>query len=153
MSADPVAEWQSFWAEIDADMAITLGIELVSGDATEVVMRMPFKPEISQATGLFAAGALVQLADVASTWLCSLQLRESGAPEGAFPFAVQLSANFVGNTDRGDAVARAHLVSAGRTVLVTQTDVRDENERLLLTQSGTHIARAARPASSASRDR
>jgi acyl-coenzyme A thioesterase PaaI-like protein len=66
---------------------MTLGIEPVAADGDEVVMKMPLKPEISQATGLFSAGALVQLADVAATWLCSLRLRDWGAPEGTFPFA------------------------------------------------------------------
>jgi uncharacterized protein (TIGR00369 family) len=127
-------------------MRITLGIELVTGDTREVVMTMPFKPEISQATGLFSAGSLIQLADVASTWLCSLKLQESGAPDGTFPYAVQLSANLVANTDHGDATACARLVSAGRTVMATHTDVRDERHRVMLTQTGTHIVRVPRQA-------
>ena len=52
---------------------------------------MPFKPEIRQATGLFAAGTPVQLAHVAATTLCAQSLRESAAPDGAFPDAVQRS--------------------------------------------------------------
>ena len=82
-----------FWADVDADIRITLGIEHVEGDEEHVVMTMPFKPEISQATGLYLAGALIQLADTAATWLCHLRLRASGAAEGAFAFAVQISSN------------------------------------------------------------
>jgi uncharacterized protein (TIGR00369 family) len=101
-------------------------------------MTMPFKPEISQATGLFSAGALIQLADTAATWLCHLRLRASGAAEGAFAFAVQISSNLVGNTDSGSATADARLVSVGRTVMVSQTEVRDDDGRALLVQSVTH---------------
>jgi uncharacterized protein (TIGR00369 family) len=141
---DALADWKHFWSGIEADMRITLGIDLVAADEREVIMKMPYKPEISQATGLFSAGSLIQLADVASTWLCSLRLRESGARDDAFPFAVQLSSNLVANTDHGDAVARATLVSAGRTVIVTRTEVHDEEQRIMLVQTGTHVVKVAR---------
>jgi 1,4-dihydroxy-2-naphthoyl-CoA hydrolase len=145
MDADAVAEWNRSWAGVKADIWMTLGIEPVAASKDQVVMKMPFKQEISQATGLFSAGALVQLADVAATWLCSLHLRDSGAPEGTFPFAVQLSANLMANTGHGDALACAKLISAGRTVMVTRTEVRDEEQRVMLAQTGTHVVRAPRP--------
>ena len=146
MDADAVAEWNHSWAGVEADIWITLGIEPVTADRDGVVMKMPFKPEIGQATGVFSAGALVQLADVAATWLCALRLRDSGAPDGTFPYAVQLSANLVANTDHGDARAGARLISAGRTVMVTHTEVRDDDQRVLLTLTGTHVVRSPRPA-------
>jgi uncharacterized protein (TIGR00369 family) len=145
---DSAADWDRYWATVQADMAITLGIEHVAVDEGRVVMSMPFKPEISQAIGLFSAGALIQLADVAATWLCSLQLHNADAPQGTFPLAVQLSTNLVANTDHGDAVAHASLISAGRTVMVTHTDVRDEDQRLLMTQTGTYVVRRPRENSS-----
>jgi uncharacterized protein (TIGR00369 family) len=140
-AADFFSEWDRFWACIDADIRITLGIEPVEGDEEHVVMTMPFKPEISQATGLFSAAALIQLADVAATWLCHLRLRALGAPEGT-ALAVQVSSNLIANTDRGSATAHARLLSAGRTVMVTQTEVRDDDGRMLMVQSVTHVVKA-----------
>jgi hypothetical protein len=49
--ADPIAEWNEYWKKIDADIRFTLGVELVEVDDRQVVMRMPFKPDISEATG------------------------------------------------------------------------------------------------------
>jgi 1,4-dihydroxy-2-naphthoyl-CoA hydrolase len=135
------ADWDRFWGDVDGAIRITLGIEHVEGDEEHVVLTMPFKPEISQATGLFSAGALIQLADTAATWLCHLRLRASGAPEGAFAFAVQISSNLVGNADSGSATAHARLVSVGRTVMVSQTEVRDDDGRALLVQSVTHVVK------------
>lgn len=57
---------------------------------------------------------------------------------------MQLTADLVGNTDRGDALAHAQIYSARRTVTVTQTEVTDDSGRLLLLQTGTHIARIPR---------
>lgn len=141
---DLLADWDEYWAGIDADIRITLGIEPVEIDEQRVVMRMPFRPEISQATGLFAAGALIQLADVAATWLSLVRLRASGARDGSFPLAVQLSANLVGNTDHGDARAEATITSAGRSLIVTQTRVMSDEDRVLLLQTGTHVIRVPR---------
>ena len=141
--ADFLADWNDYWADVDADIRLTLGIEPVEIDEEHVVMRMPFAPEISQATGLFSAGALVQLADVAATWLSLVHLRASGAPPGAFPFAVQLSANLVGNTDHGDARAEARISSARRSMIVTQTQVTDDEGRTLLLLTATHLIRTA----------
>ena len=93
MDADAVAEWNHSWAGVEADIWITLGIEPVTADRDGVVMKMPFKPEIGQATGVFSAGALVQLADVAATWLCALRLRDSGAPDGTIPLPPVSSAS------------------------------------------------------------
>ena len=97
---------------MDADIRITLGIEHVEGDEEHVIMAMPFKPEISQSTGLFSAGALIQLADVAATWLCHLRLRTSGAAEGAFAFAVQISSNLVGNANSEIYIGSSATVAA-----------------------------------------
>jgi acyl-coenzyme A thioesterase PaaI-like protein len=93
---------------------------------------------------LFSAGALVQLADIAATWLSHLHLRAGQAPEGSFAFAVHLSANLVGSTDQGDALARARITSAGRTLIVTQTEVTDDSGRLLVLQTATHVVRTPR---------
>ncbi len=128
-------------------MSITLGIEAISASDSHVEMAIPLRPEIAQATGLFSAGALIQLADVAATMLCirTVQRRDPGAGKGTFfPLAVQMNAHLVGNTNEGRAVARSTLISAGRTVMVAQTPVRDEQGRDLILLTSTHIIKAMR---------
>ena len=141
---DFLADWREYWAGVDADIRMALGVEPVEINEQHVMMRMPFRREISQATGVFSAGALIQLADIAATWLSLVRLRASGAPEGSFPFAVQLSTNLVANIDHGDARAEATITSAGRSLIVTHTRVTDDDDRPLLLQTGTHLIRIPR---------
>lgn len=79
--ADRIAEWNQDWEKIEAGIRFTLGVEPAEIDDRHVVMRMPSKPDMSQATGLFSAGALVQLADIAATWLSLVHLQR-GARRG-----------------------------------------------------------------------
>ena len=57
MHTGALAEWNRNWAGVEADIWITLGIEPVAADKDQVIMKMPFKPEIGQATGLSCGGA------------------------------------------------------------------------------------------------
>ena len=142
--ADHLADWRDYWAETAADIRFTLGVEPETITDDQVVMRMPFKPEIGQATGLFSAGALVQLADIAATWLCLVHLRNADAPEGTFPFAVQLSVNLVANTRDEDALATAQIVSARPPLIVPQPEVHGEGGRPPPPQPGPHLSRPPR---------
>ena len=140
-----VSYWHETWKDVAADIAVTLGIEPVSGSDMHVELAMQFRPEIGQRTGLFSAGALIQLADVAATALC-VRTAQQRDPEGgaSFPLAVQINAHLVGNTNSGRAIARATLISAGRTVMVAQTLVRDERGKNLVLVTSTHIVKAIR---------
>jgi uncharacterized protein (TIGR00369 family) len=143
-SDDPnfVSQWRESWSDVAADIAITLGIEPVSASDAHVELAMQFRPEIGQYTGLFSAGALIQLADVAATALCNRTAQQRD-PEGAtFPLSVQMSAQLVGNTNTGRAIARSTLISAGRSVMAAQTLVRDENGKSLILLTSTHIIKA-----------
>lgn len=124
-------------------MAITLGIEPVGASDDHVELAMQFRPEIGQATGLFSAGALIQLADVAATVLCG-RTAQKRDPDGVamFPLSIQMNAQLVGNTNSGRAIARATLISACRKVMAAQTLVRDEQGKTLVLLTSTHIIKA-----------
>ncbi len=142
-----VQDWHERVKDAQPDMAITLGVEPVSASDTHVEFAMPFRPEISQATGLFSAGALIQLADIAATILCArtIQRRDPRAERGtSFPLSVQMDAHLIGNTNAGRAIARSTLISAGRTLMVAQTVVRDEEGKDLVLLTSTHIIKAVR---------
>lgn len=130
-----VKQWDEFYSTVD-DIAITLGLEPVDGDAEQVRVRMPLRKEVSQPAGMFAAPALFGLADITGTFLAMAQVEK-----GKFPLAVQSSINVVANTKQGYANATARLVKSGRTLIVTQTDVTDDQGSLLAAITTTYVVR------------
>lgn len=135
-----VSWWRDEWSRVESDITLTLGIEALSASDGHVELSMPFRPEISQVMGFFAAGALLQLADNAAATLC-LRTAKSRGYEG-FPFTVQMSAQLVGNASEGRAIARASLVSAGRSLMSAETRVTDESGRLLVLFTSMHAMKA-----------
>jgi uncharacterized protein (TIGR00369 family) len=133
-SGDPfITKWNKFYSSVE-DLAATLGLVPVAGDNRHVRLRMPLRREISQPGGMFSAAALYGLADVCGTFLAMEQL-----PEGKFPLAIQSSLNAVRNTKQGSATATSTLVSSGRTLIVTETKVCDDDGGLLATVITTYV--------------
>src|SRR5690349_2423018 len=121
-------------------MQETMGIRLVEATAEHIVMAMPFRPEVAQLTGLFHTGSLLTLADGAATVACLYALDPSGEQaDTPFPLAVQVSANLIRNTGSGTATAEAKVVHKGRTTMVVETSVRDDEGRLLVLATTTHV--------------
>jgi uncharacterized protein (TIGR00369 family) len=50
-----------------------------------------------------------------------------------FPLTIQLSVNLIRNTDQGVITAEAHIIHRGRTTMVIEVKVQDEQARLLAT--------------------
>ena len=137
-------EWsRELWSQIETDITFTLGIVPVSASDEHVELAMPFQPEISQMTGYFSAGALIQLADNAATALCMRTAMSRGYD--GFPYSVQMNAQLVSNTNRGRAIARATMSSAGRSLMAAETRVTDESGKLLLLLTSTHVVRSMTP--------
>lgn len=126
-------------------MLETAGVTFHTVADGRVLASMQFRPDLAQLTGLFHAGALLTLADSAATAACMYAVGPTGAdPGAAFPLAVQVSANLVRNVGAGTVTAEANLVHRGRTTMVVQTVVRDEQDRLLLLVTSTHLVLSAR---------
>lgn len=138
----PEKQWDEFWSTRPVDIRATLGVEFVHADEDTVETSMRFKPEIGQATGVYSAGALIQLADLAATWHCMRRAGVFDDPHAPFPFSIQMNAHLVGNTT-SPVVARAELVSQSKSMMVAETVVRAEpdGKRLLLLTS-THLLRS-----------
>jgi 1,4-dihydroxy-2-naphthoyl-CoA hydrolase len=120
--------------EKGGDILLALGITPVEMGEGRAVLKMPFGPNTSQLTGLFATGALISLADITATAACYNENEE-----GTFPLCVQLSANLVGNTNTGTATAEARVVHSGRNMKVAETIIRDDNNRILARVTTTHL--------------
>ncbi len=102
------------------------------------ILELDFRPDLAQPTGLFHAGALISLADEAATCLAAVHAMPDGGWDPAkFPLTIQLSANLIRNTNRGRITAEATPVHAGRTTMVVQSTVKDEEGRLLAPVTAT----------------
>lgn len=105
----------------------TLGTEVVSLSPDEVVLRLPWTPERTTTGGAMNGGALMALADNAGATIAFLNL-----PEGAVgTTTISSSTNFVRGLREGAATATSRPLHKGRTTIAVETDVTDEEGRLL----------------------
>lgn len=134
--------WYEDWKqrmEEHGNVILALGLRPLSVSRELVVMRMPMSRNVRQGTGVFAAGALMQLADVGATIIC--QETSGGTPDAPapFPLSVQISMNLLRNTDRGAATSESRIAHRGRTMTVVESRVQDDDGRLLCIVTSTHL--------------
>jgi 1,4-dihydroxy-2-naphthoyl-CoA hydrolase len=117
--------------------AATLGMELVSATPEEVVGRLAWREELTTTGGAMHGGALMSLADNLGGVCAFLNL-----PAGAGTATISSSTNFMRGVREGIVIATARPLRVGRTVIVVQTDVRDDAGRLAVqtTQAQAVIA-------------
>src|ERR1700733_13378718 len=105
--------------------AVSLGIELVSASAEEVVGRLAWREELCTTGGALHGGALMSLAD---------NLGGVGAypnlPPGAGPPTTSPSPTFMRGIRDGHVPATARPLRVGRTALVVHTALLDDAVRL-----------------------
>jgi 1,4-dihydroxy-2-naphthoyl-CoA hydrolase len=106
--------------------AATLGIELVSATPEEVVGRLAWREELCTTGGAMHGGALMSLADNLGGLCAYLNL-----PAGAGTATISSSTNFLRGLREGNATATARPLRVGRTVIVVQTELRDDAGRLI----------------------
>jgi uncharacterized protein (TIGR00369 family) len=117
------------------------GTRFLTAGEGRAVAQLDFKPELSQLTGLFHAGAIIALADETATAAAMWETNASGEfkPE-LFPLTLQLSVNLLRNTNRGTLTAEARMVHRGRTTLVVEVKVTDDQKRLIAALVATLLA-------------
>jgi uncharacterized protein (TIGR00369 family) len=106
--------------------AVTLGMELVSATPEEVVGRLPWREELCTTGGALHGGALMSLADNLGGVCAYLNL-----PAGAGTATISSSTNFLRGVREGNVTATARPLRVGRTVIVVQTELRDDADRLV----------------------
>ena len=137
---DWFASYQRGLEESGGNVILALGLRPIEESAEQVVMEMPMGPNVRQGTGVFAAGALIQLADVAATMVCFRAIDPTGERDDVpFPLSVQISSNLLRNTDRGKAITTSRIIHKGRTMMVVGSDIHDDDGRLLATVTSTHV--------------
>jgi 1,4-dihydroxy-2-naphthoyl-CoA hydrolase len=118
--ADPLAP-----VPIDAvPFAVTLGVELLAADAEEVRGRLAWAPERCTAGGIMHGGALMSLADTLGGVCAFLNL-----PPGATTATIESKTNFFRAVRDGFATGTARPLHVGRSFIVVQTSVADDDGR------------------------
>lgn len=108
-----------------APLAGTLGIEVTHAAADEVRGGMDWAPEKCTAGGVLHGGALMAFADTLGGVCAFLNL-----PDGATATAtVESKTNFFRAVRAGRVAATTRPLHVGRSFIVVQTDVVDEEQR------------------------
>ena len=105
--------------------ATTLGIELVTASPEEVVGRLPWREELCTTGGALHGGALMSLADNLGGVCAYLNL-----PSGATTATISSSTNFMRGIREGNVTGTTRPLRVGRSVIVVQTELRDDAGRL-----------------------
>jgi 1,4-dihydroxy-2-naphthoyl-CoA hydrolase len=103
-----------------------LGIELIAAGSDEVVARLPWSPERCTVGGALHGGAVMALADSTGAMCASLVLPD----DAAGTTTVESKTNFLRAIRAGFAEARSRPLHRGRTVIVVETEVCDDQGRL-----------------------
>ena len=106
--------------------AVTLGIELVSATTDEVVGRLRWRDDLCTTGGMINGGALMSLADNIGGICAFVNL-----PAGAGTATISSSTNFLRGVREGSVTATSQPLRVGRTVIVVETELRDDEGRLV----------------------
>jgi uncharacterized protein (TIGR00369 family) len=132
-------QWYRRMEESGGNIIAAMRMRVVSEAPECVVLEMPLGPGVRQGTGVFAAGALMQLADVGATSLYFQALRADGVEQPPFPLSIQISMSLIRNTNESKAISESRFVHRGRSIVVVESKVRDEAGRLLCIVTSTHV--------------
>ncbi|HVV18339.1 MAG TPA: PaaI family thioesterase [Pseudonocardiaceae bacterium] len=110
----------------------TLGVEVLGSAPSEVKSRLLWSESLTTTAGIMHGGALMSLAD-ANGGLCAFL----NLPAGAGTSTIDSKTNFVRALRGGYATAVSRPLHVGRRVIVVETDVLDDEGRLVarVTQS------------------
>lgn len=116
-----------------------LGITVQTATAQRVTGRLAWAPRLCTAGGIMHGGALMALADTLGGLCAFLNL-----PPGAGTATISSATSMLRAVRGGTVMADAHPLSAGRTVIVVQTDLRDETGRLVAQTTQAQAVLASR---------
>ena len=107
--------------------ARTLGLRLVRDDPDEVHVRLDWRPELCTSGGVLHGGVIMAAADTAGG-ICAFRNLPANATGTT---TVESKTNFLRALTRGHIDAIAKPIHLGRTLIVIECDVRDDQERLI----------------------
>ncbi len=117
--------------------AVLLGIEVVQATAEVVQARIRWRPELCTTGGLMHGGVLMALADTCGGASAYLNLPE--AAEGTA--TIESKTNFLRGVRDGSVTATTRPLHRGRTLIVLETELSLDDDRLAakVTQTQTYL--------------
>jgi len=116
----------------------TIGARLEEVASGRVSIRLPFRADLAQQNGFLHAGALATVADSACGYAALTMM-----PAGSDVLSIEFKINML-SPAKGDVIARAEVLRAGRTVVVCRADVytsESGDEKLVAAMQGTMAVR------------
>jgi 1,4-dihydroxy-2-naphthoyl-CoA hydrolase len=120
--------------------ATTLGIDLVTAGADEVVATMPWSADKTTIGGRLHGGALMALADNVGA-VCAF----CNLPTGATTSTIESKTNFFRGVSSGTVTATSKPVHVGNTTIVVRTDLVDDRGKLVASVTQTQIVLPRQP--------
>jgi uncharacterized protein (TIGR00369 family) len=120
--------------------AVRLGIEIGDATAERVTARLAWAPHLCTTGAVLHGGALMALADSLGAVCAYLNL-----PPGAGTATISSSTNMMRAVRDGEVSGETRLLHAGRSVIVVETELRDNVGRLIakVTQTQAVLSVAA----------
>ncbi|MEU1022349.1 PaaI family thioesterase [Streptomyces sp. NPDC005904] len=118
-----------------------LGITFAETRPDRVEGTLPWSPELCTAGGVLHGGAVMTLADTVGAVCAYLNL-----PDGAATSTIESKSNFLRAVRSGTARAVARPLHIGGSFIVVQTEMYDDQERLVGQTTQTQAVLAARGA-------
>jgi uncharacterized protein (TIGR00369 family) len=120
-----------------------LGVTVVAYTADGVRARLAWDASLCTSGGVLHGGALMALADSTGAACAFLNL----PPGSAGTTTIESKTNFLRAVREGYVESHSRPLHTGRTVIVIETDLRDDRDRLVarVTQSQVVLAGQARP--------
>jgi uncharacterized protein (TIGR00369 family) len=109
-------------------LAATLGIRLSQAGPDEVRLEMDWREELCTAGGVLHGGALMSLADTAGGVCAYLNL----VPEGEGTTTIESKTNLLAAVRGGTVTATAKPLHVGGTLIVVETELRSDDDRLVV---------------------
>jgi 1,4-dihydroxy-2-naphthoyl-CoA hydrolase len=115
------------------------GVEITAAEADTVEGRLEWAPERCTTAGVLHGGVLMTLADTVGAVCALLNL-----PDGATTSTIESKTNFFRGVRKGAVRAVARPLHAGRTTVVVQTDLYDDDGRRVSQTTQTQAVLPAR---------
>jgi len=119
--------------------ARTLGMSVKRDEPDQVLVSLAWHERLCTSGGVLHGGVIMSLADTAGA-ICAFRNLPA---EAVGTTTVESKTNFLRAVTRGHVEALAKPVHAGRTLIVVETDVRDDQDRLVARVSQTQVVLTA----------
>jgi uncharacterized protein (TIGR00369 family) len=120
--------------------ATTLGLRDVAASPDRVQASLDYDASLCTGGGILHGGALMALADAVGGYCAFLNL----PPGAAGTATIESKTNFLRPVRSGTVTATAKPLQVGRTVIVVDTELRDEQQRLVARTTQTQAVLAPR---------